>query len=242
MYAEKRKVMAEEKRIIANVFEAEGWIEKEEPIGSFFDDKPVVTEAAHGGVLNFSNYREGFWKDYHRHTCSHGIYVIEGKMKADDHIYEKGSFVWDPAGYQGGHGAAPGTNCRFLFISDLPFDIEFLEEPTEPIRQELSLTTANIYDEDGWTADAEDGRILRKALIRGNANGMSIDFLKLTEDSAKAAISLCGSVGIYVADGDAAVNNETYPTGTLLWYPEKRMHELSISGREKTKLLLVTVE
>ena len=112
--------------IISNVFDKEGWIKGEEPVGAFFDDKPVVTDPENGALVNFSHYPERFYKPYHRHTCSHGTYVIEGIEKTATGNYAAGSFLWHPAGIKAGHGPADGSDCLFLFIANRPFEIEFL--------------------------------------------------------------------------------------------------------------------
>lgn len=118
---------------IFNYYEKEGWIVGEEPKGAFFDDKPMISDPLHGMVVNFSRYPEGFYKPYHRHTCSHGILVIDGKMKIDDGtVFSPGSFVWDPAGFAGGHGAADDSDCLFLLVANSPLKTEFLsDEPRQ---------------------------------------------------------------------------------------------------------------
>lgn len=103
----------------------EGWIKVEQPEGAFFWDKPMIQDET-GMVAIMTRYPKGYWKPYHRHTCSHGIYVFSGKLKTDDGIYGPGSFVWHPAGYKCGHGATEDEECVFLFVANKPFDIEFL--------------------------------------------------------------------------------------------------------------------
>ncbi len=103
----------------------EGWVQAEEPKGCFFMDKTMIADET-GMIVNMSRYPKGFWKPKHRHTCSHGIFVIEGKLKTDDGVYGPGSFVWHPAGYECGHGATEDEDCLFLFVANKPFDIEFL--------------------------------------------------------------------------------------------------------------------
>ncbi|MBQ6474823.1 MAG: cupin domain-containing protein [Clostridia bacterium] len=114
--------------LISNIFEKDGWVVGEEPVGAFFDDKPVVTDPENGAIVNFSHYPEGFYKPYHRHTCSHGVLVIDGVEKTASGNYAPGSFIWHPAGIQVGHGPADGKDCLFMFIANKPFDIEFLQE------------------------------------------------------------------------------------------------------------------
>jgi len=114
----------------AQVFDLgpDGWLQCEEPKGCQFWDKTMIKDGETGMVVNMSRYPKGFWKPYHRHTCSHGIFVISGKLKTDDGVYGPGSFVWHPAGYKCGHGATDEEDCTFLFVANKPFDIEFLEK------------------------------------------------------------------------------------------------------------------
>lgn len=104
----------------------EGWIQVEQPQGSTFMDKQMIQDAT-GMVVNMTHYPKGYWKPYHRHTCSHGMFVISGRLKTDDGVYGPGTFVWHPEGYKCGHGATDEEDCVFLFVSNKPFDIEFLD-------------------------------------------------------------------------------------------------------------------
>ena len=127
-YVDAVPAQQETKTVISNIFEKEGWIQGEEPVGAFFDDKPVVTDPYNGALIHFSHYPEGFYKPYHVHTCSHGVLVIDGCEKTATGNYAPGSFIWHPAGVKAGHGPADGHDCWFMFIANRPFEIEFLEE------------------------------------------------------------------------------------------------------------------
>lgn len=106
------------------------WIPVEQPPGSVFYDKLMISDET-GMIVNMTHYPKGYWKPYHRHNLSHGLYVISGKLKTDHGVYGPGSFIWHPEGYKGGHGATEDEDCTFLFIGNKPFDIEFLEEDEE---------------------------------------------------------------------------------------------------------------
>lgn len=105
----------------------EGWVEVESPPGQKFYDKVMISDPETGMIVNLTRYPKGYTKILHRHTCSHGIYVISGKLKTSDGIYGPGSFVWHPAGYVCEHGATEDEDCLFLFVANRPFDIEFVD-------------------------------------------------------------------------------------------------------------------
>lgn len=93
-----------------------------------FFDKRMIGAEEEGIVVNFSRYPKGFYKDPHRHNCSHGIYVISGKLKTDEGIYGPGSFVWHSEGSIARHGATDEEECVFLFVTNKPFDIIYVSE------------------------------------------------------------------------------------------------------------------
>lgn len=119
--------MGDFRETVFNIFHREGWVKAEEPKGCFFDDRPMISDPETGMIVNATHYPAGFYKPLHRHTCSHAIYVIDGKLKTDTGVYGPGSLVWHPAGYETGHGATEEEGCTFLFIANKPFDIEFLD-------------------------------------------------------------------------------------------------------------------
>ena len=93
-----------------------------------FFDKRMIGAEKEGIVVNFSKYDKGFYKDAHRHNCSHGIYVISGKLRTDEGVYGPGSFVWHSEGSVARHGATDEEDCVFLFVTNKPFDIIYVSE------------------------------------------------------------------------------------------------------------------
>ena len=94
-------------------------------IGGGHLDKALVTEPRTGMVVNVSYYPKGFTVDWHKHSCAHGMYILEGEMQTNLGIVKKGEFVWFPAGEEMKHGATALKDCTFLFITNAPFDIEY---------------------------------------------------------------------------------------------------------------------
>ena len=94
-------------------------------------DKAMVTEPKTGMLVNVSFYPRGYRMGWHRHSCAHGMYIIEGSMETSLGIVRKGEFVWFPAGVAMDHGATALEDCTFLFITNAPFDIARLDGPED---------------------------------------------------------------------------------------------------------------
>lgn len=117
-----------EKKPVAFQMENMEWLQIfDEKTGKVFFDKRMISADEEGVMINFSKYPKGYYKPAHTHHCSHGIYVISGKLKTDQGIYGPGSFVWHPEGCVCSHGATDEEDCVFLFISNKPFDISFTD-------------------------------------------------------------------------------------------------------------------
>lgn len=94
-------------------------------------DKAMVTEPKTGMVVNVSYYPKGYTMGWHKHSCAHGMYILEGAMQTNLGIVKKGEFVWFPEDTEMDHGATMTEDCTFLFITNAPFDIEYLEKQTD---------------------------------------------------------------------------------------------------------------
>lgn len=73
-------------------------------------------------------YPKGFYTKWHRHNCSHGIYVLEGKLKTDKGVFGKGTFVWFDEGVLASHGATEEEDVKVMFITNKKFDIVYEKE------------------------------------------------------------------------------------------------------------------
>lgn len=94
-------------------------VEEKDPVtGIEFQMRILYENPQNGASILFCRYPRGYVKPLHHHTFGQGLYVLNGKMLANDRIYENGSFVWYPAGSVGTHGALPDSDCEFLAFSD----------------------------------------------------------------------------------------------------------------------------
>ena len=91
-------------------------------------DKAMVTEPRTGMIVNVSYYPRGYTMGRHKHTCAHGMYIIDGEIETNLGVVKKSEFVWFPADCEMDHGATATKDCTFLFITNAPFDIERLED------------------------------------------------------------------------------------------------------------------
>lgn len=88
----------------------------------------LIDDHATGMVVNFSRYPAGYYKEFHTHACSHGIYVLSGTLKTDKGEYGPGCFVWHQEGVVARHGATDREDCYALFITNKPFEISYPDE------------------------------------------------------------------------------------------------------------------
>jgi len=95
-------------------------------------DKKLIQDPRAGMQINVSRYPKGYNTAWHTHTCSHGMLVLEGRLRTHLGIVEKGDFVWFPAGTKMEHGATAEEDCTVLFITNAPFDINYLEDEEIP--------------------------------------------------------------------------------------------------------------
>ncbi len=82
-------------------------------------------------MINFMHYPPGYLTPWHRHDCSHGIYVLEGTLYTHEGSFGPGTFVWFPEGCVAEHGAKTETGVTVLFITDKEFNITFVDGPSK---------------------------------------------------------------------------------------------------------------
>jgi len=79
-----------------------------------------------GMRIHLHRYPAGFMTPWHKHNCSHGMYVLEGTLYTDKGCLGPGGFVWFPEGVLAEHGATEEGDVTVLFITDKTFDIQFV--------------------------------------------------------------------------------------------------------------------
>lgn len=85
-------------------------------------EEGAYRKALHSGedgmVLELVYYPAGTAAPAHTHSNSHGLYVLEGVLQTDRGSFEKGQFVWFPAGVSASHGAGFECDARVLSITN----------------------------------------------------------------------------------------------------------------------------
>jgi quercetin dioxygenase-like cupin family protein len=89
---------------------------------------PLIDDPDTGMQVFKIRYRAGWTNPWHTHPCAHGIYVLEGSLTTHQGTVGPGSFVWFPEGGIMEHGAAADGDCTFLFITNKPFDIHYVDK------------------------------------------------------------------------------------------------------------------
>ena len=208
--------MAVYKPIVSNYYDPEGWIQITEEDGSYFDDKPVVTDPLNGMIVNFSHYTKGFVKEYHKHAMSHVVYVIDGVHSSEGKRYGSGSLVLDPEGYACAHGSTPDNDCKFIWITNKAGDIQYLSEEQEN-PAELSIQNVNAFDSEGWELK-EDGMEIKKAYTDPET-GASLAFIRLPAGYCKETEYFVNT-GLFVIRGELGSDLFNLRENTLAWLPE----------------------
>jgi len=88
-------------------------------------NKRLIDDEETGVKIKQMIYPKMFNTRWHTHPCSHGIYVLRGKLKTDKGIYGPGSFIWFPEGVLAEHGSTDDEDVEVLFITNKAFDIYF---------------------------------------------------------------------------------------------------------------------
>jgi quercetin dioxygenase-like cupin family protein len=88
---------------------------------------PLVDDPDTGMQVMKIIYRAGWTNPWHTHPCAHGIYILDGSLTTHQGTYGPGSFVWFPEGGIMEHGASADGDCTFLFITNKPFDIHYVD-------------------------------------------------------------------------------------------------------------------
>jgi len=88
-------------------------------------EKSLVNDSDTGMMINRMIYPKGFVTRWHTHPCSHGIYVLSGKLKTNKGVYGPGTIVWFPEGVLAEHGSTDEEDVEVLFITNKTFALHF---------------------------------------------------------------------------------------------------------------------
>ena len=207
--------MAVYKPVISDYYAPGGWVQITEEDGSYFDDKPVVTDPLHGMIVNFSHYTKGFVKKYHRPSMCPAVYVIDGIHSSEGRTFGSGSLVLDPEGYACAHGAPPESDCTFIWITNKAGDIEYLDEEQENAKG-LEIKSVNAFSPEGWE-QRDDGSEIKKAFTDPQT-GASLSFLRLHPGYCQEKEAVVNT-GLFVIRGELESDLFSLKENTMIWLP-----------------------
>ncbi|MCC6093410.1 MAG: hypothetical protein LIV24_00035 [Eubacterium sp.] len=234
---------------VFNVDDKEGWEIRDKREECSSEYKPMIHDPLNGAVLWFSHYPEGYWKPEHKHNCAHGIYVIDGELKMGDAIYKPETFIWNPAGYPCGHGAAPGKDCRFLFVANRPFDIEFLDQPVagsealrELLQKDNQLKAYPVFGNESWIEKEEPigCRFFVKPLLVDRETGMTVEYVRFPPDFERPAHRYSCAYGLYIIRGRLLTSFGVCVKGDFIWFPSRYISERFRTDDEDCLALLIS--
>lgn len=105
------------------------WEERfQEALGQTMFLKELLKDPDTGMIIRLVRYPAGFLNKWHYHTCSHGMFVLEGTLLTHAGQHGAGSFVWFPEGMRMEHGATAETDVTALFITNKQFDIHYVDK------------------------------------------------------------------------------------------------------------------
>jgi quercetin dioxygenase-like cupin family protein len=96
-------------------------------IGAAIFRKELFNDPDTGMLVRLVRYPAGVINPMHTHPCSHGMYVLEGKLISHRGTFGPGSFVWFPEGQAMEHGASADGDVTVVFITNKPFRIDYVE-------------------------------------------------------------------------------------------------------------------
>ena len=96
-------------------------------IGAAIFRKELFNDPDTGMLVRLVRYPAGVINPMHTHPCSHGMYVLEGKLVTHQGAFGPGSFVWFPEGQAMEHGASADGDVTVVFITNKPFRIDYVE-------------------------------------------------------------------------------------------------------------------
>jgi len=93
--------------------------------------KELISDPDTGMSVLKIKYPAGFTNVWHRHNCSHGMYVLDRILQSNARPFGPRTFIRFPEGMMMEHGATQDNDVTLLFITNKPFDIRYTFEDQE---------------------------------------------------------------------------------------------------------------
>lgn len=88
---------------------------------------PLLNDPETGMEAFMVRYEAGEVTPTHTHGCGHAMYIVSGRIRANDGEFGPGELLWFPEGSVAEHGATEDGPADVLFFTNKPFTIELLE-------------------------------------------------------------------------------------------------------------------
>ena len=184
--------------------------------------KYFYTDAQTGVLQKETLYPRGVVTPWHRHTCAHGMYVLDGRLYTDQGEYGPGHFLWWPAGSVAEHGAVADDDARVFFMTTSTFDLLFENGPDQAKESQGLKEYAVDVNALQWAekTDFNGGTYLEKTLLDDPVTGMQVALRRLPAGWETPWHSAECSIGCYVLKGMFKSDRGYYGPGSFVMFPE----------------------
>ena len=183
-------------------------------------------------------YPRGFMTHWHKHSCSHGMYILNGTLKTNIGSFTAGQFVWWPAGTVAEHGAADDEDVTVLFITNGKFDLTYTEQPQES----GDVFTCDV-NEIPWNEVFNDRKQMSdfgKIFFTDPKTGMIVKMGKYPRGWMTDWHDHPCSHGMYVLKGLLKTSAGILGPGDFIWFPEGFIGEHGATAWSDVEFLFIT--
>ena len=85
-----------------------------------------------GMIVKYVRYMAGHPVVVHKHECGKGMFVLRGILHTEHGDFGPGSWIWWKPGSVMFHGATQDEDVDVIFVTNQPFDIEYLGREIAP--------------------------------------------------------------------------------------------------------------
>lgn len=177
-------------------------------------------------------YPKGFITKTHKHSCGHGMFVLEGELATNIGSFEKGSFVWWPKGSVAWHGGGK-EDVRVFFFSDGEFDIQRLPEDDKLTPKE-EIYYSNVQSIEPIVANGKQER----TLLCEETEKLFVSHMSMSRQSEYRVRAKSGCVGIFILRGVVQIKGEMKGAGEYILIKERYEASIKNNGCENAEMIM----
>lgn len=194
-----------------------------------------------GMSVRLQVYPRGFTTKWHRHTCGHGIYVLDGILQTSSGNFGPGSFVWWPAGVVTEHGATQFADVTVVFITNGKFEIEYVSGPeVDNSGSQMISTDVNAMQYKECPCDHNGMSDFGKYFFNDTDTGVSVKLNTYPKGWMTNWHTHNCSHGIFMLDGILKTSTGTFGPGSFIWWPEGIVAEHGATEFTDATFLFIT--